>query len=94
MWSGSRVASEKNQGCENPKPCCHNESRAYESDTILQENGAQVINDNLYADQDIYPGVSSFRRCFMSNFIFTYVNINSFRHKFAPSSEILSKKTC
>ena len=28
----------------------------------------------------------------MSNFIFTYVNINSFRHKFAPSSEILSKK--
>ena len=28
----------------------------------------------------------------MSNFIFTYVNINSFRHKFAPSREILSKK--
>ena len=28
----------------------------------------------------------------MSNFIFTYVNINSFRHKFAPSSEILSNK--
>ena len=92
MWSGSRVASEKIQGCEKPKPCCHNESRAYESDTILQENGAKVISDNLYANQDIFPGVSSFRRCFMSNFIFTYVNINSFRHKFAPSSEILSKK--
>ena len=39
-----------------------------------------------------FPVVSCFRRRFMSNFIFTYVNINSFRHKFAPSSEILSKK--
>ena len=81
-----------NQGCENPKPCCHNESRAYESDTILQENGAQLISDNLCEDQDIFPGVSSFRRRFMSNFILPYENINSFRHKFAPSSEILSKK--
>ena len=92
MCSGSRVVSETNQDSEISDPCCHNESSFCESGTmIVPENGAQVTNSDPDACRDIFPGVSCFRRRFMSNFIFTYVNIKSFRHKFAPSSEILSK---
>ena len=40
----------------------------------------------------LLPDVSCFRKRFTSNFIFTYVNINSFRHTFSPSTELLSKK--
>ena len=59
---------------------------------IGRHYSAPANDDKLVTDIDLYPDVSSFRKRLTSNFIFTYVNIKSFRHKFSPSSELLSKK--
>ena len=54
--------------------------------------GASANDNELVTDIDLFPDVSCFRKRFTWNFIFTYVNINSFRHNLSPSSEVLSKK--
>ena len=43
-------------------------------------------------DCDLFPGVTAFRRRFISNFIFAHLNINSYRHKYISIHDILAKK--
>ena len=47
-------------------------------------------NDSI--DCDLFPGVTAFRRRFISNFIFAHLNINSYRHKYISIHDILAKK--
>ena len=47
-------------------------------------------DDNI--DCDLFPGVTAFRRRFISNFIFVHLNINSYRHKYISIHDILAKK--
>ena len=48
-------------------------------------------NLNEKNDESLFPEIIDFRQKFKSNFIFTHVNINSFRHKFVFIQELLSK---
>ena len=47
-------------------------------------------NDSI--DCDLFPGVTDFRRRFISNFILAHLNINSYRHKYISIHDILAKK--
>ena len=47
-------------------------------------------DDNI--DCVLFPGVTAFRRRFISNFIFAHLNINSYRHKYISIHDILAKK--
>ena len=47
-------------------------------------------NDGI--DCDLFPGVTAFRRRFISNFIFAHLNINSYRYKYISLHDILAKK--
>ena len=43
-------------------------------------------------DCDLFPGVTAFRRRFISNFIFAHLNVNSYRHKYISIHDILAKQ--
>ena len=52
-------------------------------------------DDNDTKSSDIYnlsPKVFDFRRRYIFNFVFTHVNINSFRHKYPFIRDILNKQ--
>ena len=48
--------------------------------------------ENYVTCDDLFPGVNAYRNMYKRNFIFLHVNINSFRHKFAPMQPILSNR--
>ena len=53
-------------------------------------------DDNDNESSDIYnlsPEVFDFRRRYISNFVFTHVNINSFRHKYPFIRDMLNKQS-
>ena len=47
-------------------------------------------HDDGSTDCDLFPGVTAFRRRFISNFIFAHLNINSYRHKYISIHDILA----
>ena len=51
----------------------------------------ESLENNVTCD-DLFPGVNAYRNKYKGNFIFLHVNINSFRHKFAPMQPILSNR--
>ena len=51
-----------------------------------------LIVGNDITCNDSFPAVSAYRIKFKRNFIFLNVNINSFRHKFAPMQTILNDR--
>ena len=51
----------------------------------------ESLEDNVTCD-DLFPGVNAYRNKYKRNFIFLHVNINSFRHRFAPMQPILSNR--
>ena len=51
----------------------------------------ESLENNVTCD-DLFPGVNAYRNKYKRNFIFLHVNINSFRHKFAPMQPILSNR--
>ena len=93
LCSGSKDITKTYEDSERPGPCCHTIPCVCNCSTLIGQHESAPANDNeLVTDTDLFPDVSCFRKRFTWNFIFTYVNINSFRHKFSPSSELLSKK--
>ena len=52
-------------------------------DNIGEDNG---VHDST---SDMFPEIKLFRKTHKQNFVFVHVNINSYRHKFAPLQEIL-----
>ena len=42
---------------------------------------------------DLFPELSAFRKKFISNFVFVYNNVNSYRHKHSAISDLLCKNT-
>ena len=52
------------------------------------------VNHDCHNDGsiDCDPGVTAFRRRFISNFIFAHLNVNSYRHKYISIHDILAKK--
>ena len=69
------------------------ESASIRSDDVgacHKSNNESVGND--ITCNDLFPAVSAYRIKYKQNFIFLHVNINSFRHKFAPMQTILNDR--
>ena len=64
----------------------------------IEQHDYQDKNEEGHAKQtapkehDLFPEVTNFRNGLPCNFIFTHININSFRHKFVYISDILREK--
>ena len=59
------------------------ESLIPSDDNIGEDNGVHDSTSHMF------PEIKLFRKTHKQNFIFVHVNINSYRHKFAPLQEIL-----
>ena len=60
------------------------------SPETISSDAADTTTDS--PDIDLFPAVSEFRQRFTSNFIFSHLNINSYRNKFDFMHDVLSKK--